>query len=93
MRRPRLTKTQTFILRTACANPAGLVKFGRGDRKGTRVAGRDQLDIPITVAFGVPEYFLVVRRLLERYGNEPHQYRITLAGRVAIADTVEARDA
>ncbi len=78
-----LTRTQHIILDEACCSPAGSVVFARGDRKGTRVAGCDEMDRPIIVAYANPEYFLVTRGFLEA-ANERHVYRITDAGRAAV---------
>lgn len=78
-----LTQTQHFILDEASCSPTGSVVFARGDRKGTRCAGVDNLDRPIIVAYSNPEYFLLRRGLLQA-GNEPHVYCITDAGRAAL---------
>lgn len=82
----RLTPTQKIILKAAAENGRGLVDFGPGDRRGTRVAGYRQLDgTPIIIAYAWPEVSLVSRKLLRPYGNERHRYEITNAGLDAVA--------
>lgn len=78
----RLTATQRIILKAA-ASGNGRVVFGRGDRRGTRVVGKDNLCTPIIFAYGAPEVFLLYRGLLARTDNH-HCYRITDLGRAII---------
>lgn len=84
-----LTKTQRIILLVARDAPGGLVKFGRGDRRGTRVASRDAMGVPLIIAYSHPEFFLKGRGLLAP-GNAPHTYRITDLGRSALATALGA---
>lgn len=81
----RLTRTQKIILEAAASNDRGLVRFGPGDRRGTRVVRLDGLGVPMIIAYAMPEYFLRARGLLAPYGNERHTYQITDAGRAAYA--------
>jgi len=84
-----LTRTQRIILLAARDAPGGLVEFARGDRKGTRIASRDALGVPLVVAYQNPEHFLKVRGLLAA-GNAPHTYRITELGRSVLATALDA---
>ncbi len=83
-RRRGLTETQVIILEAANAPPTGSVQFGAGDRRGTRVIRVDDMGRPLIVAYSNPEWFLLGRGLLER-ANEPFVFRITDAGRAALA--------
>lgn len=78
-----LTETQVIILTAAAASPSGTIGFGAGDRRGTRVAGFDDLGRPWIKAYSNPEYWLLARGLLER-ANERHMCRITEAGRAML---------
>lgn len=80
-----LTPTQRFIL--AHARDAGGVFFMyRGDRRGTRIGGRDEFDRPGFVAYSEPTLWLVSRGLVEPFGNERHYFRLTDKGRALIGD-------
>lgn len=83
MSKHRLTQTQRIIL-SAAASHLGLVRFGPGDRKGTRIARRDEIGVPVVIAYQTPQVFLAQRGLLVRYGNDVQLYRITDAGREAL---------
>lgn len=78
-----LTKTQKIILLTARDAPGGVVAFGRGDRNGTRVATRDEMGVPLIIAYQRPEIFLQRRGLLAA-ANARHHYRITDLGRAVL---------
>lgn len=80
-----LSPTQKFILHTAADTRDGVVVFGKPDRRGTRKAGESATGHPIIIAYQTPEFFLKSRGLMELHGNERFTYRITDAGRAAIA--------
>ncbi len=84
LKRKGLTATQSIILQAAAASPSGAVGFGAGDRRGTRVVKIDDMGRPWIIAYSSPEFFLAGRGLLAK-SNEPYVYRITDAGRAAIA--------
>lgn len=79
-----LTPTQVLILTVAARTASGSVGFGAGDRGGSRVARYDDMGRPWIIAYSTPQYFLKARGLLVQT-NEPHVYRITDAGRAALA--------
>lgn len=82
----RLTKSQRIILEAA-RDYDGLVMFGAGDRRGTRISGiTRETGIPIITAYSNPEYFLKSRGLLKPAGGNFTRfvYRITEEGLAAI---------
>lgn len=82
-----LTHTQRFILNTAQGHERGLVRFGPGDRRGTRLYGHDKTGIPVVIAYSNPETSLKARGFLKPFGNERWTYQITDAGLDAMART------
>lgn len=81
-----LTPTQKIILRAAVGHGGGLVCFALGDRRGTRVrALRRGDEVPIIIAYSNPEGQLKSRGLIEPLGDDRYTWRITDAGRAAIA--------
>ena len=85
MSRQRLTKTQRLILGAAAQHRRGLVKFGPGDRVGTRIARYEGEDkVPVIIAYGYPAWFLKARGLLKPAGNDPNTYQVTDKGQDAV---------
>lgn len=84
--RTKLTKSQRIILEAA-RDHGGLVMFGAGDRRGTRISGiAKETGVPVITAYSNPEYFLKRRGLLKPAGGNFTRwvYRITEAGLAAL---------
>jgi hypothetical protein len=78
-----VTPTQRFILATARDSKSGMIQFGAGDRKGTRIVQEQRDGTPLIYAYGSPEYFMQ-GRWLDRVEGQNFRYRINAAGREAI---------